>query len=133
MNFSSLLRYAAVCSVLLLIASNPSVSQQNSSNKPNPSQSSSDSLRVKSNLSRTQIRVDGLDTNDLPAMERALKVYTVPSVTVTTTRAKESVSPIPFTEISNVEIREMHTVYDIPMLLSDMPSSFSYSENGNGV
>lgn len=128
MKFSSLLHYTAVSALLLLVATNLSVSQQNFAAKPKSSQTSSDTVTVKSKPSRTQIPVDGLDTNDKP-----IKIYTVPSVTVTTTRATESVSPIPFSEISNVEIRELHTVYDIPMLLSDMPSSFSYSENGNGV
>jgi iron complex outermembrane receptor protein len=63
----------------------------------------------------------------------SVRVFVVPSVTVTTTRAKESVSPIPFSEISRADIKEQHTVTDIPVLLSDMPSSFFYSENGNGV
>lgn len=104
MNFSPFFR-VAIFSAAILGLINSANAQQKSTEKPKSSKSSNDSTRV----------------------------YVVPSVTVTTTRAKESVSPIPFSEISRAELKEQHTVTDIPVLLSDMPSSFFYSENGNGV
>ena len=74
MNFSSFFRLAA-CSAALIGLFSPLQAQQTSQDKSKP-KSSSDTVRL----------------------------YVVPSVTVTTTRAKESVSPIPFSEISHAEL-----------------------------
>ncbi|HYF03871.1 MAG TPA: TonB-dependent receptor [Patescibacteria group bacterium] len=63
----------------------------------------------------------------------SLKVYVTPSVTVTSTRAEERKSPVPFAEITQAAIEQTHTVQDIPALLSDMPSTYFYSESGNGI
>ncbi|MBS1538742.1 MAG: TonB-dependent receptor [Bacteroidetes bacterium] len=104
MNFSSFFRIAMMSVAMFGLLSPMVVAQQTAKSK-----SSKSSLR---------------DT---------VRVVEVPSVTVTTTRAKEAISPIPFAEISRAELKEQHTVTDIPVLLSDMPSSFFYSENGNGV
>lgn len=63
----------------------------------------------------------------------SLKVYATPSITVTSTRAEERKSPVPFAEITEAELDERHTVQDIPALLSDLPSTYFYSESGAGV
>lgn len=61
------------------------------------------------------------------------KVVEIPSVTVSSNRAEERKSPVPFSEISREDIKELGAYKDIPDLLSNLPSTISYSENGNGV
>ncbi|MES2765190.1 MAG: TonB-dependent receptor [Bacteroidota bacterium] len=63
----------------------------------------------------------------------SLKVYTTPSITVTSTRAEDRKSPVPFAEITKAELENIYTVQDVPALLSDLPSTYFYSESGNGV
>lgn len=60
-------------------------------------------------------------------------VYVAPSVTVTSTKATEGKSPVTFNELTKAELREQYTVQDVPKLLSDLPSTVFYSENGNGI
>jgi len=61
------------------------------------------------------------------------RVYTVPSVTVTSTRADAATSPVPFSEISRAELKDRYTAQDMPALIADLPSAFFYSDNGNGI
>ncbi len=63
----------------------------------------------------------------------SVKVYRTPSVTVTSTRAKEGQSPLPFSEISKQDIDNRYITSDIPKLLSIMPSVIFSSQNGNGI
>ena len=65
--------------------------------------------------------------------EDTLKVYQMPSVSVTTTRAEERRSPVPFNEITEAEIEKQHTTHDIPLLLNSMPSIVATSQSGNFV
>jgi iron complex outermembrane receptor protein len=61
------------------------------------------------------------------------RVYTVPSVTVTSTRADAATSPVPFSEITRAELKDRYTAQDVPALIADLPSAFFYSDNGNGI
>lgn len=61
------------------------------------------------------------------------KMYNLPAVTVTTTRAVERQSPVPFTEITRADLQEKHTAFDIATLLASTPSVYYYSENGNNI
>jgi len=61
------------------------------------------------------------------------KNYEIPSITVTTTRAFEGKTPVPFAEIKRSSLENLYTLRDLPDLLSELPSMFSYSQNGNGV
>lgn len=61
------------------------------------------------------------------------KVYRTPSVTVTSTRASEGKSPLPFSEITKKDIDNRYITSDIPKLLSIMPSIIFSSQNGNGI
>jgi len=63
----------------------------------------------------------------------SVRVYTSPTISVTSTRAVERLSPIPFSEINRKEIEPFVSSLDLPMLLNSQPSIVSYSENGNGV
>lgn len=62
-----------------------------------------------------------------------VRIYRSPSITVTTTRAEERRSPVPFSEITRADIIKSYSVQDVPQLLSELPSIISFSENGNGV
>lgn len=67
------------------------------------------------------------------AAKDTTKTYNLPSVTVSSTRAVESKSPVPFSEITRSAIEERNTVRDLPQLLSELPSVIVFSEGGAGV
>lgn len=54
-------------------------------------------------------------------------------VTVTATRGRERETPGTFSTLERSQIRERYTAQDIPVLLSELPSSTYYSESGNGI
>lgn len=56
-----------------------------------------------------------------------------PTITVTATRARERETPATFSSIDRAEIRERYTTQDVPVLLSDLPSTTYYSDAGNGI
>lgn len=61
------------------------------------------------------------------------RTYHAPAVTVTTTRAIEGRSPVTWSELDRDEIRRRHTAFDLPALLSELPSTMFSSESGNGI
>lgn len=61
------------------------------------------------------------------------RVYKTPSITVTTTRAVERKSTVPFVELSRAEIQSNYTIQDIPQYLNMQPSILTYSQNGNPI
>jgi len=61
------------------------------------------------------------------------KSYSLPSITVTSTKAEERKSAVTFSEINRDEISRLHSGKDLPMLLSEMPSILFYSESGNNI
>lgn len=61
------------------------------------------------------------------------RIYSVPSVTVTTSTAIERKTPVPFAEITRTKIDKIYTTKDLPTMLSELPSLISYSESGNGI
>lgn len=62
-----------------------------------------------------------------------IRTYQAPSITVTSTKAKERQSPVPFSEITEAEIQQTTSNIDLPNLLQSMPSIYTFTENGNGV
>ena len=54
-------------------------------------------------------------------------------ITVTATRGRERETPAAFSTLEGRSLRERHTVQDIPVLLSELPSSTYYSESGTGI
>ncbi|MCX7930760.1 MAG: TonB-dependent receptor [Chlorobi bacterium] len=68
-----------------------------------------------------------------PLPDTARRNYDAPAVTVTTTRAVEGRSPVTWSEVQHAEIRQRHTVFDLPALLSELPSIMFSSESGNGI
>jgi iron complex outermembrane recepter protein len=63
----------------------------------------------------------------------SVRTYTVPSISVSSTRAVERQTPVVFSEITRADLQARHTVRDVPDLLSQLPSMMFYSENGNGI
>lgn len=59
--------------------------------------------------------------------------FYVSPVIVYPTQAKERETPVTFSNINAEEIKERYSVQDIPILLSELPSITTYSENGNGI
>jgi iron complex outermembrane receptor protein len=57
----------------------------------------------------------------------------LPTVEVSTTRAVERESPVPFTELPKPEIQARYWAQDPPMLLAETPGVYAYSDAGNGV
>ena len=58
---------------------------------------------------------------------------TLPVINVNAMRAEVRVSPVTFSDITAREIKEEYGVQDVPILLSELPSTATYSENGNGI
>lgn len=49
------------------------------------------------------------------------------------TRARRGESPVPFSKLDRATIEQSYYAQDLPVLLSDLPSSTFYSESGNGL
>ncbi|MFA5511525.1 MAG: TonB-dependent receptor [Candidatus Kapaibacterium sp.] len=71
--------------------------------------------------------------DELESKPDSIRVYKTPSITVSTSRANKENSPVPYTEITQSDIKESYTNQDLPQLLSSMPSVLTFSENGNFV
>ncbi len=56
-----------------------------------------------------------------------------PGITITATRARERETPVTFSTLEAHSLEERYTVQDVPQLLSELPSTTFYSENGNGI
>jgi iron complex outermembrane receptor protein len=56
-----------------------------------------------------------------------------PAVTVVATRARERETPVAFATMTNKDIETRYFAQDIPVLLSELPSTTFYSESGNGI
>jgi len=54
-------------------------------------------------------------------------------IVVSATRARERESPVTFSSLDRMAIRESYTTQDIPVLLSELPSTTFYSDGGNGI
>jgi len=56
-----------------------------------------------------------------------------PDILVVATRAKAGETPVAFATLSNQDIKTRYFAQDIPAILSELPSTTFYSENGNGI
>ncbi len=54
-------------------------------------------------------------------------------IIVTATRGRDRETPATFATLAHQEIRTRYTTQDIPVLLSELPSTTYYSESGNGI
>ncbi len=60
-------------------------------------------------------------------------VYILSPVVTTATQAIDRQTPATFSNLTPKQIQERYSVQDVPVLLSDLPSITTYSENGNGI
>lgn len=60
-------------------------------------------------------------------------VYQLPPVVVVSTQAHERETPATFSDLTSRNLRDRYSVQDVPVLLSELPSITTYSENGNGI
>jgi iron complex outermembrane receptor protein len=60
-------------------------------------------------------------------------VYPLSPVIITATQAKERFTPVTFSNLRLRDIKERYSFQDIPVLLSELPSMTTYSDNGNGI
>ncbi len=58
---------------------------------------------------------------------------TAPQLIIEPTRAIERQTPVTFTNISEEDLNYRDQIQDIPLLLSDLPSTKTYSETGTGI
>lgn len=87
--------------------------------------------RVGYAASVSRVRVSGEETAlDLQLTEIALPGE---AVVVTATRAVHRETPVTFSNITRSELEERYTTQGIPTLLSELPSSTTYSETGNNI
>ncbi len=65
----------------------------------------------------------------------ALKPIVLPaqSVVVTALLASERESPVVFSSLDHQQIKDLYTTQDVPILLSELPSTIAYSWSGNGI
>ncbi|MEK7671265.1 MAG: TonB-dependent receptor, partial [Bacteroidota bacterium] len=76
-----------------------------------------------------------LGTGELVQVDFTLKLSEIlgEPIIVTATRGKERETPATFSTLERAELRERYTTQDIPVLLSELPSTTTYSEAGNGI
>jgi len=60
-------------------------------------------------------------------------VYQMSPVVVTATQAVERKTPVTFSNLAPRDLRERYSLQDVPVLLAELPSVTTYSENGNGI
>ncbi len=63
----------------------------------------------------------------------SLSDYKTPNVTVTADRAILGKTPVPFSELTQKDIKQSYIMRDVPELLTELPSIISYSESGNNI
>ena len=54
-------------------------------------------------------------------------------IVVTTSRAVRGQSPVAFDNLTKEEIRQSYQAQDVPMLLTEAPGVYAFSDNGNGI
>ncbi|MFC1555117.1 TonB-dependent receptor [candidate division KSB1 bacterium] len=76
-----------------------------------------------------------INVNGNTTMSFALRPRVIESreVVVTETRARERETPVAFSNVSREDISGKYDLQDIPMLLTDVPGIYSYSETGGSI
>ncbi len=84
---------------------------------------------------RPQVRVVVVEDQETVMMDFILEsaLLTGQPITVTATRGRSRETPATFSTLEREDLRERYTTQDIPVLLSELPSTTFYSESGNGI
>ncbi|MBI3111129.1 MAG: TonB-dependent receptor [Ignavibacteriales bacterium] len=69
------------------------------------------------------------------SLELGLEPTVLPgqTIVISATRARERENPVAFATLTAADLKERYSTQDIPQLLSELPSTTFYSENGNGI
>jgi len=79
-----------------------------------------------------QVEVESDVTTSLSVVLQPAVIPGQPMI-VTATRGRERETPATFSTLDHQTIRERYTTQDIPVLLSELPSTTFYSESGTGI
>jgi iron complex outermembrane receptor protein len=84
---------------------------------------------------QSQIRQIEVSTGDTSRVDFSLlsSILIGQPMTVTATRGRERETPATFSTIDHETLRDRYTVQDVPVLLSELPSTTFYSESGTGL
>jgi len=80
----------------------------------------------------SKVSVNSGETTSL-SIEMDATILPGQQITVTATRGRKRETPATFSTLEKQDIRDRYTTQDIPVLLSELPSSTWYSESGNGI
>ncbi|HAV22127.1 MAG TPA: TonB-dependent receptor [Bacteroidetes bacterium] len=74
-------------------------------------------------------------SNQVEQLEIGLKPTVLPgqTIVISAMRARARVNPVTFSTLTADELADRYSTQDIPQLLSELPSTTFYSENGNGI
>lgn len=71
--------------------------------------------------------------NDKETPKDTLKQFVLPNITIVSDRNNENILARPISQISQSQISKTYTNNDLPLFISELPSVYSYSQNGNGI
>lgn len=77
------------------------------------------------------IRVPSYSNNENP--KDTLKNFLLPNITIISDRSPDDILAKPISQISQSHISQTYTTNDLPLIISELPSVYSYSQNGNGI
>lgn len=80
-----------------------------------------------------EIKVSSLSESDTNLVYLNSKMITSQTILVRGTIGEKGVTPLTFSKLDQNEIKKTYTDQDVPELLSYLPSTSFYSENGNGI
>ncbi len=80
-----------------------------------------------------RIKLSDVDASEYLIIKLAPKIIPAQTVLVEGSLAKQGVTPLAFSTVTQKQIKENYTVQDVPEYLGQLPSTTFYSENGNGI
>jgi iron complex outermembrane recepter protein len=83
----------------------------------------------------TELRTVDVGEDSTVTIDVLLTSSVIPGqqITVTATRGRLRETPTTFSTLEHRELRERYTTQDVPVLLSELPSTTFYSESGNNI
>ncbi len=80
-------------------------------------------------LSSTFVTANDKDTRSTDT----LKQFLLPNITIISDRSQTNILAKPISQITQSQISQTYSTNDLPLVISELPSIYSYSQNGNGV
>ena len=82
-----------------------------------------------------QVRQVTVRSGEITALDVWLEQTVLPgqTIVVSATRARERSNPVAFSTLTARDLTERYSTQDVPLLLSELPSTTFYSESGNGI